>query len=64
MTHYVCAGSCGGESVLPGVCDISNCVKTGKPLIECKCTDGKHESINHLRNGLTSASSDGAKANN
>ncbi|MFA6536023.1 MAG: hypothetical protein WC250_00120 [Candidatus Paceibacterota bacterium] len=64
MTHYVCKGLCGSESVLPGICDSSSCEKTGKPLMECKCADGKHESIGRLASRGISDDSPAGKGDN
>lgn len=44
-THFVCRGLCGSESSTPGICPTGDCVKNGKPLIECKCSDGQHQEI-------------------
>jgi hypothetical protein len=43
MTHYVCTGSCGGESKVPGVCEAEFCTKEGQSLVSCSCEDGMHE---------------------
>ena len=43
MTHYVCTGSCSGESQNPGVCEAEFCSKEGKSLTFCNCEDGAHE---------------------
>ena len=42
MGHYICTGGCGGVSHKPGVCQAKNCIKHGKLLVECKCTDNTH----------------------
>lgn len=44
-THYVCKGPCGAESSLPNVCTSDTCSRNGKPLVECKCIDGKHAEV-------------------
>ncbi len=41
MTHYTCT-SCGHESSEKGVCDNKDCLKNGKSLTSCDCTDGEH----------------------
>lgn len=40
--HYVCDGTCGGVSPVPGVCQTPGCPNFGQPLKDCDCTDGKH----------------------
>jgi hypothetical protein len=44
-THFVCRGLCGSESSTPGVCPTGDCLKSGRPLIECKCDNGLHQEI-------------------
>ncbi len=43
--HYVCTGGCHSMASMPGICETSDCGKSGHPLMECKCTDGKHAGI-------------------
>jgi len=43
MIHYVCTGSCGGESKTAGVCEAQFCTKEEQPLVECSCEDGLHK---------------------
>lgn len=43
MAHYVCTGSCDGESDNLGVCESEYCTKEGQPLVACSCEDGAHE---------------------
>lgn len=43
MTHYVCTGGCGGVSDKPGVCQAKTCPLHQHQLVECNCTDNKHE---------------------
>ena len=43
MAHYVCTGTCGGESDSPKVCEADGCSKEGQPLVSCDCTDGLHD---------------------
>ena len=45
MTHYVCTGTCGGESDKPGLCQAEGCTKEEQPLEECNCDDGLHKEI-------------------
>ncbi len=42
MKHYICTGSCKGESEMPGLCNTAGCTKHNCPLMECKCTDKMH----------------------
>lgn len=42
--HYICTGGCKGVSEHPGVCQDPTCEKHGKPLEECRCEDGYHDS--------------------
>ena len=42
MAHYVCDGSCKGESDHQGVCEAESCERKGMALRECDCEDGKH----------------------
>lgn len=42
MTHYICTGSCQGESNQPGICEAEFCSREGKELIKCECEDGSH----------------------
>ncbi len=39
--HYVCK-ICGGVSDTPKNCETIGCAYNGKPLTECRCTDGNH----------------------
>lgn len=48
MKHYVCAGECGGVSENPKNCGDSACSMHNKPLVECSCTDDKHELIRKI----------------
>jgi hypothetical protein len=43
MTHYVCTGSCKGESAGPGFCEAEFCSKEGQELVQCDCSDELHE---------------------
>ena len=43
--HYVCTGSCKGESKFQGVCQTESCDKEGEKLTPCHCEDGKHEDL-------------------
>lgn len=43
MQHYVCTGSCRGESQSAGECEAEFCSKEGQPLVPCVCEDGLHE---------------------
>jgi len=43
--HYVCVGACGKVSGKPGVCTTEFCSREEKPLAECNCTDGQHQSV-------------------
>ena len=43
MTHYVCTGSCHGESQRPGFCEAEFCSKEEQPLASCSCEDGVHK---------------------
>jgi len=43
MTHYICTGSCQGESNQPGICEAEFCSNEGKSLIKCDCEDGSHQ---------------------
>ncbi len=45
MTHFVCTGTCRGESERSGVCEAKNCTKESQPLAACNCTDGKHAEV-------------------
>ncbi|MBI2096037.1 MAG: hypothetical protein HYT43_00120 [Candidatus Taylorbacteria bacterium] len=50
--HYVCTGNCGCTSETPCVCETEGCVKEGKPMIECGCTDSQHkEAIDKTNKG-------------
>lgn len=42
MEHYVCKGTCGGVSEVPGVCQTEGCPRQHAPLEKCECTDGHH----------------------
>jgi len=42
MKHYICKGECGGVSDEKKNCDSPSCSRFNKELIECSCTDGKH----------------------
>ncbi|MAF80656.1 hypothetical protein CL628_01445 [bacterium] len=41
MTHHTCT-ECGSESEAEGVCPDAECIRQGKELISCDCTDGEH----------------------
>ena len=43
MQHYVCTGSCQGESRSAGECEAEFCSKEGQPLVPCACEDSLHE---------------------
>ncbi len=43
--HYVCTGGCGAVAPMPGVCMTNNCGRYEHPMMECRCTDGKHDPI-------------------
>jgi hypothetical protein len=45
MKHFVCTGTCEGESSRPGVCQNDGCPKEGEPLVSCDCQDGLHEDL-------------------
>ncbi len=40
--HYICLGGCKGVSENPGVCQSPDCKDHNHELVECNCTDGKH----------------------
>lgn len=40
--HYICLGGCRGVSDTPGVCQAPDCDNHKHELVECNCTDGKH----------------------
>lgn len=42
MSHYICKGSCGGSSDIPGVCEAKECERYTEELKECNCKDGFH----------------------
>jgi len=42
MTHYICAGTCGGVSDKPGSCQAEECPLKGQELEPCTCEDGRH----------------------
>ena len=42
MLHYVCLGSCGGESNQPKICEAEFCSKEGQDMASCECEDGSH----------------------
>lgn len=42
MEHFICEGTCGGESPVAKTCDDPECTKHGEPLTQCTCEDGKH----------------------
>jgi hypothetical protein len=41
--HYVCEGSCMGESNQPGVCKTETCELFGQQMKPCHCEDGMHD---------------------
>lgn len=43
ITHYICAGGCGGVEPEPGMCQTASCPKYKAPLSGCSCTDGGHQ---------------------
>ena len=43
MRHFICVGSCEGESSNPGTCQAEECKKEGEPLVPCNCEDGLHQ---------------------
>lgn len=43
--HYVCPGGCQGVSDTPGLCQAPDCPSYGEALLECSCSDGKHEGV-------------------
>ncbi len=45
MTHFVCKGTCGGESERAGTCQSPDCTMHDQPLEACNCRDGKHLEI-------------------
>jgi hypothetical protein len=51
MKHFICTGECEGVSDQPGTCQSKECSLHNQPLVECKCTDGKHKEIkaNHKK---------------
>ncbi len=42
MKHYICGGTCGGESNKAGVCETIGCDHEGEALLECECENGLH----------------------
>ena len=40
--HYICLGGCRGVSENKGVCQAPTCAHSGHELVECDCTDQKH----------------------
>lgn len=50
MKHYICTGGCGGVSDQPGNCNAQGCPLYKKPLKECNCSDGKHQSKEQTSN--------------
>lgn len=42
VTHFICAGGCGGVAPDAGSCQVSTCSKFNQPLTPCGCTDGLH----------------------
>ena len=42
ITHYVCAGTCGGVAPDTGVCQADVCTHKGAALQPCDCIDGLH----------------------
>lgn len=40
--HYICLGGCKGVSYNKGVCQAPTCANHNHELVECTCTDGKH----------------------
>ncbi len=58
MKHYICTGTCHGESNTPGVCQTEGCNKFHQPLSECACQDGSHRGIKGAHVHADSESSD------
>lgn len=48
--HYICLGGCKGVSKNPGVCQAPDCVNHNHELVECACTDGKHNDFKVVEN--------------
>ncbi|HLC75171.1 MAG TPA: hypothetical protein VJH88_04945 [Candidatus Nanoarchaeia archaeon] len=44
MSHYICAGECGGVSKSPKNCGADVCNKKSMPLLRCNCKDKAHRS--------------------
>ncbi len=42
--HYVCP-ECGGVADHKKVCETSGCSREGHEMMECDCTDNKHEGV-------------------
>ena len=42
MSHYKCAGECGGVSGAVGACKAEDCSKKCEPLESCDCGDDSH----------------------
>jgi len=43
MEHFVCRGTCGGESDIKKVCESEDCNHAGMELESCDCADGTHK---------------------
>ncbi len=43
--HYVCLGDCEAVSEKPGTCDSAQCISLDQNLVECHCSDGKHNDL-------------------
>jgi len=44
IMHYVCP-ACGGVADHKKVCETSGCGREGHELMDCNCTDNKHEEV-------------------
>ena len=44
IMHYVCP-ECGGVADHKKVCETSGCSREGHEMMECDCTDNKHEGV-------------------
>lgn len=42
MEHYICTGTCHGQSEKPKNCGDKTCTMYDKPLVPCNCADAKH----------------------
>lgn len=46
--HYICLGGCRGVSDHPGVCQAPDCANHNHQLVECGCSDGRHNDFKPL----------------